>query len=124
MSSWRSKSLPWIAVGAIVGAGALLRFGGGDEQQRAEKQNVYASRAACEQDYRAEQCARTGGYYYGPRYIPGSAGADDPGPGRTAAGGSSRSALSVADAPPAARGGFGETARGGAGGYSSHYGGG
>jgi len=87
------------------------------------RRNVYASRADCERDYAADQCAPqnsggsggyyTGGYYHGPYYSANrsQAAANDPGPGRSGA-------VHVA-AETSARGGFGAVGRAGGGGRAA-----
>jgi hypothetical protein len=118
MATWRSESLPWIALGSIVALMALWRVS--ENQRPPERQNQYASREACERDYDPTQCRQTSGGgiyggYYGPRYISDTATRNDPGPGRTAENGRSLAASSVHGA--STRGGFGATGRGYSGGY-------
>jgi hypothetical protein len=115
MAKWRSENLPWIALGSVVAIMAMWRFASPPPQER---QNTYASQAACERDYEARQCqpsSRGGGVYFGPYYTGAYANGSDPGPGRTAENGRSQAASGTHNV--AARGGFGSTGRGYSGGY-------
>jgi hypothetical protein len=113
MATWRSETLPWLALGSFVALMAIMRAG---ENEPPQRQNAYVSREACERDYEPAQCRENTGVhggYYGPRYSSDRMTMDDPGPGRTADRGHSQAASSV----HTVRGGFGGTGRGYGGGY-------
>jgi hypothetical protein len=107
---WRSKTLPIIALGAVV---ATLSACAPREQSL--RRNAYASREDCARDYSDAQCearGASGGGYYGPYYGGGgSAARPDPGPGRTARNGQSPFEVTIGDDRTTQRGGFGDTAR-------------
>lgn len=111
MSNWRSAVLPALALTAIATV-ALSQL---SDEARLQRQNSYASREDCEQDYDARSCrpSGSGGGYYGPRYSGPIRTANDPGPGRTAANGRSTTAVSTHSV---SRGGFGSTGHGYSGG--------